>query len=120
MGEGAPHIHFLYSQFSLFLARSLDNTSIVRDEYTQSCNSDHCLAPHQPNLSVFQCPSVPVSHSHSHIPHCSALSRSLSLLKENHTLFKYCTVVFRHQGLSSLPAIPAFATFIPTLMTNDD
>ena len=58
IGKGAPHIHFLYSQFSLFLARSLDNTSIVRDEYTQSYTSDHCFAPHHPNLSVFHCPTV--------------------------------------------------------------
>ena len=64
IGKGAPHIHFLYSQFSLFLARSLDNTSIVRDEYTQSYTSDHCLAPHHPNLSVFHCPTVPFPLSH--------------------------------------------------------
>ena len=64
MGKGAPHIHILYSQFSLFLARSLDNTSIVRDEYTQSYTSDQCLASHHPNLSVFHCPTVPFPFSH--------------------------------------------------------
>ena len=78
MGKGAPHIHFLSSQFSLFLAISLDNTSTVRYEYTQSYTLITVL---RPTTQISPCSIVPRSHSHSHIPHCSALSRSLSLLK---------------------------------------